>query len=152
MKDFRITEKDIRIYNMLMDIPLQVGHPRHELQKQFNLFATKYPEVEIETNDFYNDGGCVGIHFNDDEFIIVCDMDSMTIESSILTDYENCLFDILETIPFTWESLESRLNDMIAIAPWTETFADSDNVNEARGKASSYLKDKWKQNEFTGNK
>jgi len=143
MKNFKVSDSDIRMFNMIFDIPLHPAHPRHELQKQFNLFATKYPEVEIETNDFYNDGGCVGIHFNDDEFIIVCDMDSMTIESSILTDYENCLFDILETIPFTWESLESRLNDMIAIAPWTETFIDSETAQEARSKAVKYLKDKW---------
>jgi len=144
MKDFKISEQDIRMFNMIFDIPLKADHPKHELQKQFNEFAKAYPEVDIETNDFYNNGGCVGIHFSNDEFIVICDMDDMTIETSILTDYENCLFDVVETIPFNWESLKLRLNDLIAIAPWTETFNDSDNENEARGKAVNYLKDKWK--------
>jgi hypothetical protein len=144
MKSSSTFEKEMKkFFDMIFDVPLESTHPKYKLQKQFNDFAKDYPELEFETNDFYNNGCYAGIHFKNDEFIVLCDMDDMTIETSILTDYENCLFDVVETIPFSWESLKSRLNDLVAIAPWTQTFMDSETEQEARTKTIKYLKDKW---------
>jgi hypothetical protein len=144
MKNFKVSDNDIKMFKMIFDIPLDAKHPRYKLQKLFFEFAKEYPQVKVETADLYNDGGCIGIHFEGDEFIVLCDMDDKTIESSILVDYENASFNVIEMIPFSWDSLKTRLNDMISITPWTQTFEDCEDVDEARQKAVNYLKEKWK--------
>lgn len=142
----KISEKDKKMFNMIFDIPLDASHPRYKLQKRFFEFAEEYPQVKIETADLYNDGDCVSIHFDNDEFVLLCTMDSKEIEISILLDYEEVTFNVIETIPFSWESLRSRLNDLITVAPWTITFDDgTSGVNEIREKATQFLKQRWKQ-------
>ena len=146
MKDFKISDNDIKMIKMIFDIPLDAKHPRYKLQKQFFEFAKEYPQVKIETADLYNDGDCIGIHFEGEEFTVLCLMDTKEIEIGILTNYEESLFDVIETIPFTWESLRSRLDDLVKIAPWTMNFDDdsSSTIDETREKVTQYLKQKWK--------
>ena len=133
-----------RILAMILDRPLNESHPRYKIQQEFISFAKAYPQLDLHMSDLYNDGGCVSFHFLNEEFIVVCDMDAKEIESSILVDYDDASFNVIETIPFNWESLKLRLNDMISITPWTEEFSESSSLGEAREKAIKYLKDKWK--------
>ncbi len=142
----KISEKDKKMFNIIFDVPLDASHPRYKLQKRFFEFAEEYPQIKVETADLYNDGDCVSIHFDNDEFIVLCAMDSKEIEISILLDYEEATFNVIETIPFSWESLRSRLNDLITVSPWTITFDDgTSGVNEIREKATQFLKQRWKQ-------
>jgi len=144
MSNSYYTSNENRIIDMMFERALKKDHPRYQTQQDFIEFAQVYPEVNLHMSDLYNNGGCVSFHFANDEFIIVCDVDAMEIESSILVDYEGASFNVIETIPFNWESLKLRLNDMISIAPWTESFKNCKSVDEARQKATDYLKDKWK--------
>ncbi len=143
MKNFKVSDSDIRMFNMIFDIPLHPAHPRYKLQKQFFELKEEFPTLSVETSDFYNDGGYASVHFDNDEFVVLCNMDEMTMDFDILIDYEQITFQTIETVPFSWESLKLRLKDMLAISPWTETFIDSETAQEARSKAVKCLKDKW---------
>ena len=129
---------------MIMDIPLKADHPRYKTQKNFFEFQKEYPTLKVETADLYNDGGYVSIHFDKDEFVVLCDTDEKTMEFSILVDYESAEFEIIETVAFDWDLLKSRLNDMLTLSPWTETFIDEPSENEARKKAIEFLRKRWK--------
>lgn len=129
---------------MMFDRPLKPDHPRYKIQKEFIEFSKGYPQLDLHMSDLYNDGGCVSFHFVDEEFIVVCDMDAMQIESSILVDYDDAAFNVIETIPFNWESLKLRLNDMLSVSPWTQEFNKYSDIDEAREKAIQYLKSRWK--------
>ncbi|CAB4160145.1 hypothetical protein UFOVP724_89 [uncultured Caudovirales phage] len=139
----KISEQDVRLYNMIMDVPLPASHPRYKVQKQFFEFQKEYPLLKVETADLYNNGGYVSIHFDKDEFNVLCDMDDMTIEFAILIDYEEASFETIDKIPFNWDTLRSRLNDMQLVAPWTETFDNEDTEELARAKTIEHLNKKW---------
>jgi hypothetical protein len=144
MSNSYYTNNQDRILDMMFERKLKQDHPRYQIQKDFIDFVQAYPEVDLHMSDLYNNGGCVSLHLQNEEFIIVCDMDAMEIESSILLDYEDVSFNEIETIPFNWESLKLRLNDMLSITPWTRNFKNCKDVNEARKKATDYLRNKWK--------
>lgn len=95
--------------NYLLGRELEEGHPKYKLQQMFNLFKKTLPSgVQVETPDFYNNGYNASLHFKDDEFIIVCDMKNLTMESSILVDYDLPEFEVFEVTDFDWDELRRR--------------------------------------------
>ncbi len=142
-----LSSQDKKIYNMLFDVPLDESHPRYKMQQMLLSFATYFPRVKLETADFYNNGSIISFHFNNDAFIIVCDMDELTIETSILIDYEDARFEeIEEKIKFDWNELAIRLNILESLDDWQIV----SNKQETIATYKTLLREQ--ENEFIGNK
>lgn len=113
-----------RIFQMIFDIPLSKDHPKYELQKIFYNYQSTVPHgVQISTTDFYNNGEIVSVHFKDDAFIISIDTDKNTMESAILSDYDNSLFETFEVTSFTWDKLTKRINLFDEYKDWSDTLS-----------------------------
>ena len=106
----RAQEQVEKMIRMLTTGRLSKSHPKYSLQEKFIDFAATLPlSVRLVTDDFFNDGEMVSVHFESDAFIITIDTDRKIMESAILLDYDNCLFDTFETTSFTWDKLHERV-------------------------------------------
>lgn len=143
----KLSEQDQRLYDMIFDVPLREGHPKRKLQQMFLKFAELFPLIDVETNDFYNNGGIVGFHFKGDAFIVLCDMDEGTIEVSILIDYENAIFEeIEENVKFDWNQLAIRLKVLQEMTDWQDVSTKEETIAIYRNRLRE------QQNELARNK
>jgi len=125
----KLSEQDQRMYDMIFDVPLKPGHPKRELQQMFFKFGELFPLIDVETNDFYNNGSIVGFHFKGDPFIVLCDVEERTIEVSILIDYENAIFEeIEENVKFDWDQLAIRLKVLQTLTDWQEVSTKQETI------------------------
>lgn len=123
-----ITDNQRRVLEIILDIPLSKDHPKYKIQKMFLEFSEYFPAVDMETADLYNDGDIVSFHFHNDAFIVLCDITKMTIESSILQNYDDLDFKIFETINFSWSDLAKRLSLFATLTDWEDLYSQKQTI------------------------
>jgi hypothetical protein len=123
-----ITDNERRILEVILDIPLKEGHPKHKIQKMFLEFSEYFPAVDVETADLYNDGDIISFHFSNDAFVVLCNVTKMTIESSILENYDDLDFKTFETIDFSWSSLAKRLSLFATLTNWEDLYSQEETI------------------------
>lgn len=136
MKEKTKEEIEDFILRFLCDTPLKPDHPRRKLQKQFTDFMNnnRITKAEILMADLYNNGDCVSFHFENESFIIVCEMDSNKIKSSILLDKKELAFETFEEIDFDWNLLLERINLLTRYSQWQDFTTKEETIKTIKSK------------------
>ena len=104
----------------VLDRSLPKSHRLYGLQQTFVEFAKPYQKygVDLLTSFLHNDDATLSFHWDDESYVFVCmlnDENDQKIEISKLLDADDLSYKVLETLPFSFETLESKLNQYIAL-------------------------------------
>ncbi len=102
----------------MFDLDLSPDSSKYEIQQQFKKFMDIHEDdfqsqIELNTMDLHNNGDFVSLHIRNDEYLLLCDMEHKTIEVSKLKDYEKCLFDVIETVDFSFPKLSELARTLV---------------------------------------
>ncbi len=110
----------VEFMTKMLDLDLSPDSPRYEIQQQFKKFMSENEEefqgqFELNTTDLHNNGELVSLVTIDEEYVLLCNMDLGTIEVSKLKDYDECLYDSLETVEFSFPKLRELAKSFVRI-------------------------------------
>ncbi len=112
-------QKLVEFMTQMFDLDLSPDESNYEIQQRFKKFMKIHEsefkgQIELDTTDLHcPEGDTVCLHIRDDEYLLICDLETRKIEVSKLKDYENSLFDVIETVDFSFPKLSELARTLV---------------------------------------